>query len=174
VFDATHRRRYPFGTMLPGITPRRLLDNGYVKRSDSLAGLAAACGIDAAGLTATLERFNALARSGVDSDFGRGGNAYDAYYGDPRVHPNPCLAPVERPPFYAVELFPGDLGTKGGLVTDERGRVLREDGGVVPGLYASGNTTASVMGRRYPGPGVTLASALTFAHLAMRDAATSG
>jgi 3-oxosteroid 1-dehydrogenase len=103
----------------------------------------------------------------VDDDFHRGEDAYDRYYGDPRVRPNPCLAPITRPPFYAVALYPGDLGTKGGLVTDIDGRVLRDDGSPIDGLYASGNTTASVMGRHYPGPGVTLAPAATFAYRAM-------
>lgn len=171
VFDATYRRRYPFGALLPGITPRRLVEQGYLKRARTLEELAARAGIDPAGLTRTVERFNRLARSGVDEDFHRGENAYDTYYGDPRVRPNPTLAPLTRSPFYAVELYPGDLGTKGGLVTDVDGRVLREDGSPVEGLYAAGNTTASVMGRRYPGPGVTLAPALTFAYRAMCDVA---
>jgi 3-oxosteroid 1-dehydrogenase len=90
------------------------------------------------------------------------------------VKPNACLAPLQHPPYYAVALYPGDLGTKGGLVTDEHGRVLRGDGESIAGLYASGNTTASVMGRRYPGPGVTIAPALTFSWLAMRHAAGVG
>src|SRR5205823_1397330 len=115
VFDRTYRNRYPFGALLPGRTPKELLDNGYFKRADSLVELARACGVDEEGLVRTVERFNGFARSGVDEDFGRGGDAYDSYYGDPRVRPNPNLAPLERPPFWAVELVPGDLGTKGGL-----------------------------------------------------------
>lgn len=171
IFDQRYRDRYPFAAFLPGRTPQAMLDNGYFKRADTLAELASRCGVPADALAATVERFNGFARTGVDEDFNRGENAYDTYYGDPRVKPNPCLAPIEVGPFYGVALYPGDLGTKGGLVTDERGRVLREDGSVIAGFYASGNTTASVMGRRYPGPGVTLAPALTFSWLAMLDAA---
>jgi succinate dehydrogenase/fumarate reductase flavoprotein subunit len=171
VFDQRYRNRYPFAAFLPGKTPQELVDNGYFKRADTIEGLAALCDVPADALKATIERFNGFAKTGVDEDFHRGENAYDTYYGDPRVKPNPCLAAIEVGPFYAVALYPGDLGTKGGLVTDERGRVLREDGSVIEGLYASGNTSASVMGRRYPGPGVTLAPALTFSWLAMLDAA---
>jgi 3-oxosteroid 1-dehydrogenase len=170
IFDQRYRNRYPFGANLPGRTPQELIDSGYFKRADTLEDLAQLCGLQPEVLRTTIEQFNNYARKGVDPDFHRGDNPYDRYYGDPRVRPNACLAPIEKPPFYAVELVPGDLGTKGGLVTDEHGRVLREDGTPIPGLYASGNTTASVMGRRYPGPGVTLAPALTFAYLAMRHA----
>jgi 3-oxosteroid 1-dehydrogenase len=171
IFDQRYRNRYPFAAFLPGKTPQELIDNGYFKRADTIEKLAALCNLPADGLKETVERFNGFAKTGVDEDFHRGENAYDTYYGDPRVKPNPCLGPIDSGPFYAVELFPGDLGTKGGLVTDECGRVLREDGSVIEGLYASGNTSASVMGRRYPGPGVTLAPALTFSWLAMLDAA---
>ena len=171
IFDQRYRSRYPFGVLFPGITPKALVDQGYFRRAGSLPELAALCGIDALTLVATIERFNGFAAAGKDLDFGRGDNPYDTWFGDPRVKPNPCLAPIARAPFYAVQLYPGDLGTKGGLVTDEHGRVLREDGSAIAGLYASGNTTASVMGRRYPGPGVTLAPAITFAFLAMRHAA---
>jgi len=171
IFDQRYRDRYPFGANLPGRTPRELLENGYFRRADTIAALARLCVLPADRLGQTVERFNQFARQGTDEDFHRGENAYDTYYGDPRVKPNPCLAPIEKPPFYAVALYPGDLGTKGGLVTDEHGRVLRDEGTPIEGLYASGNTTASVMGRRYPGPGVTLAPALTFSWLAMRHAA---
>jgi 3-oxosteroid 1-dehydrogenase len=167
IFDQRYRSRYPFGANLPGRTPQGLVDSGYFKRGDTLDEVARLAGLPADVLQETVARFNELARKGVDDDFHRGENAYDVYYGDPKVKPNPCLAPIEKAPFYAVALYPGDLGTKGGLVTDVNGRVLREDGSPIEGLYASGNTTASVMGRRYPGPGVTLAPALTFAMLAM-------
>jgi 3-oxosteroid 1-dehydrogenase len=171
IFDQRYRSNYPFGPNLPGRTPQALLDNGYFKRADTIEGLAKLCDLPPDALRATVERFNGFARAGVDEDFHRGENAYDTYYGDPRVKPNACLAPIEKGPFYAVELVPGDLGTKGGLVTDVSGRVMREDGSAIEGLYASGNTTASVMGRCYPGPGVTLAPALTFSWLAMLHAA---
>jgi 3-oxosteroid 1-dehydrogenase len=171
IFDQRYRNRYPFGANLPGRTPQELLDSGYFIRADTIAALAGRCGLPADQLAQTVARFNGFAKTGRDEDFHRGENAYDTYYGDPRVKPNACLAPIAKGPFYAVALYPGDLGTKGGLVTDEQGRVLREDGTAIEGLYSSGNTSASVMGRRYPGPGVTLAPALTFSWLAMRHAA---
>jgi 3-oxosteroid 1-dehydrogenase len=169
IIDSRHRSRYPFSAIIR--TPQALVDAGYFKRADTLEQLARLCDLDPQALRDTVTRFNGFAGTGVDEDFHRGENAYDRYFGDPRVKPNPNLAPLDRPPFYAVALYPGDLGTKGGLVTDEQARVLREDGGAIDGLYASGNTTASVMGRYYPGPGVTLAPALTFAWLGMRHVA---
>ena len=128
-------------------------------------------GVDGPTLRATVERFNGLARTGIDEDFGRGRTVYDNYYGDPRVKPNPNLAPIEKGPFTAVKLVPGDLGTKGGLLTDEHARVLDESGEPIPGLYAAGNTTASVMGRTYPGPGSTIGPAAVFGYLAAKHAA---
>lgn len=122
-------------------------------------------------LRATVERFNGFAATGRDEEFGRGESAYDRYYGDPRQHPNPCLGPLSQPPFHAFALIPGDLGTKGGLRTDERARVLRDDGTPIRGLYAAGNTSASVMGRGYAGAGATLGPALTFGYLAALDLA---
>jgi succinate dehydrogenase/fumarate reductase flavoprotein subunit len=174
VFDQRYRSRYPFGMLLPGSTPQPLIDAGYLRRANTIEELAARCEINPVKLRETVERFNAMAKTGVDSDYSRGTNVYDRYFGDPRVKPNPCLAPLSKPPFYAVALYPGDLGTKGGLVTDEHARVIRPDGSVISGLYASGNTTASMMGRRYPGPGCTLGPTLTFSYRAMRHAAGNG
>ena len=170
IMDSRFRKHYPLGMMLPGMTPKNLLKEGYIIKADSLEDLAQQLGIDAAGLKETVERFNQFAREGHDRDFGRGENAYDRYYGDPTIKPNPCLAPLTEAPFYAVKMWPGDLGTKGGLVTDEHARVLRPGGEAIPGLYASGNTTASVMGHYYPGPGATIGAAMTFAYLAALDA----
>jgi 3-oxosteroid 1-dehydrogenase len=169
IFDQRFRSRYPFGAFIR--TPQPLVECGYLKRAGSIEELARLCDLDSGALKQSIERFNGFARKGVDEDFHRGENAYDRYFGDPRVKPNPCLGLIDKPPFYAVALYPGDLGTKGGLVTDENARVLRADGTTIDGLYASGNTSASVMGRQYPGPGVTLAPALTFAWLAMRHVA---
>ena len=171
IFDQRYRDRYPFGANLPGRTPQELIDNGYFKRADTIDGLAELIGVPADTLRETVERFNGFAATGVDEDFHRGDNAYDVYYGDPRVKPNACLGEISKAPFYAVALYPGDLGTKGGMVTDENGRVLRDDGTPIEGLYSSGNSSASVMGRCYPGPGVTLGPALTFSWLAMQHAA---
>lgn len=171
IMDQRFRRHYVFGKFVPGQVPRKYLDNGYFTRADTLDELAAKIGVDRLGLVETVARFNAAARAGKDADFGRGESAYDRYYGDPKVKPNPCLAPIETPPYYAVKVYPGDLGTKGGLLTDERARVLRTDGTVIEGLYAVGNTAASVMGNTYPGPGSTIGPAMTFGYIAALDAA---
>ena len=126
--------------------------------------------MDADGLVKTVARFNEFAAAGRDEDFGRGDSAYDRYYGDPRLA-NPNLAPLARPPFHAVKIVPGDLGTKGGLRTDERARVLRADGTPIPGLYAAGNTSAAVMGHSYAGAGATIGPAMTFGYIAARTMA---
>ena len=118
-------------------------------------------------LKETTERFNGFAASGVDEDFGRGKSGYDHYYGDPTNKPNPSLGPVAKGPFYAVKMVPGDLGTKGGANTDVHGRVLREDGSVIDGLYAAGNASSPVMGHTYAGPGATIGPALVFGYLAV-------
>ena len=167
VFDQRYRDRYVFAGLPPGKPlPRRWYAAGSVLRADDLGGLAAAAGVDAGGLAKTVARFNEFAAAGRDADFGRGDSAYDRYYGDPRRRPNPNLAPLDRPPFYAVRIVPGDLGTKGGLVTDERARVLRPDGTVIEGLYAAGNTSASAMGHSYAGAGATIGPAMTFGYIA--------
>jgi 3-oxosteroid 1-dehydrogenase len=173
VFDATYRRNYPCGpalqaTQQPDWALPRKLQHGYFKKADTLEDLAALLDIDAKGLTATVEKLNEYARSGVDLEFHRGETDIERYYGDARVTPNPCLAPLEAPPFYALEVNPGEIGTKGGLQTDASARVLRESGEVIPGLYAFGNCSASVMGRSYPGAGATLSAAATFGYIAAR------
>jgi 3-oxosteroid 1-dehydrogenase len=112
--------------------------------------------------------------AGKDEDFGRGNSAYDRYYGDPRCRPNPNLAPLTQPPYYAIKIVPGDLGTKGGLQTDERARVLRQDGTVIEGLYAAGNASATVMGHSYAGAGATIGPAMTFGYIAVLDMAAGG
>ena len=171
ILDARHRSRYLFGPALGGATPRSWIDAGFFIRADSVAALAGKINVDASRLRRTIDRFNGFADTGIDVDFHRGSNAYDKFYSDPRTRPNPNLGRIERSPFWAVPIVPGDLGTKGGLLTDEHARVLRANGDVIRGLYAAGNTTASVMGRSYPGPGATLAPATIFAFIAMRHAA---
>jgi 3-oxosteroid 1-dehydrogenase len=171
IMDQRFRSRYFLGMLMPAYTPKRLIENGYVKKAATLRGVAVEAGIDPDGLVETVERFNVFARVGRDLDFNRGDSAYDRSYADPSVKPNPCLAPIERPPFYSVELYPGDLGTKGGLVTNECAQVLREDGSVIDGLYAAGNSAASVMGNTYPGGGSTLGPAMTFGYIAGMHAA---
>jgi len=173
VFDQRYRDRYVFAGLPPHRPlPRRWYAAGAVVKADDLGGLAAAAGVDGDGLVKTVARFNEFAAAGKDEDFGRGSSAYDRYYGDPRL-PNPNLAALDRPPFYAVKVVPGDLGTKGGLVTDARARVLRADGTVIEGLYAAGNASAAVMGRSYAGAGATIGPAMTFGYLAVRDMAVS-
>ena len=171
ILDARHRRRYPFLTFLGGMTPKKMIDAGFFIKANSVSELAQKCGIDATNLQATIARFNAQAKLGIDQDFGRGNTRFDRVWGDTKVKPNPNLGAIEQAPFWAVRVYPGDLGTKGGLLTDEHARVLREDGSVIEGLYASGNTTASVMGRSYPGPGSTLGPATVFGWLAAEHAA---
>lgn len=168
VVDRRHRQRYMFAALLMAGTT--LAPAGILVKADTLEQLAEKMQVDASTFLATIERFNGFARTGVDEDFGRGGTVYDNYYGDPRVKPNPNLGPIEKGPFTAVKLVPGDLGTKGGLLTDEHARVLDEAGAPIPGLYAAGNTTASVMGRTYPGPGSTIGPAAVFGYLAAKHA----
>src|SRR5271165_3061469 len=170
VFDQRYRDRYVFAGLPPRRPlPRRWYAAGAVFRAPDLGGLAAQIGIDPRALAQTVARFNDFARKGRDEEFRRGDSAYDRYYGDPRVRPNPNLAPLARAPFYAVKIVPGDLGTKGGLRTDARARVLRADGSVIPGLYAAGNASAAVMGHSYAGAGATIGPAMTFGYIAARD-----
>ena len=173
VMDARARSRYPFAQILPGRPfPQDFYDAGIVHRADTIVELADAIGVPAQSLAATIARFNDMARSGTDLDFGRGGSAYDRYYGDPTL-PNPNLDVIDKAPFYAVQIQIGDLGTKGGLVCDEHARVLREDGSVIEGLYATGNTSASIMANEYAGPGATIGPSMVFGYIAARHAASS-
>ncbi|WP_322070908.1 FAD-dependent oxidoreductase [Paraburkholderia bannensis] len=178
IFDARFRKRYPCGPIMPAsmIPDARIPESfrSLLYRADSLDALAAQIGVNATGLHETVEQMNAYAESGVDEAFGKGGNVFDTYYGDPAVQPNPCLAPIGEAPFYAVRIDAGDIGTKGGLVTDENARVLRADGSVIAGLYAIGNSSASVMGASYPGAGSTLGPAMTFGYRAADHCATQG
>jgi 3-oxosteroid 1-dehydrogenase len=170
VFDQRYRDRYVFAGLPPRRPlPRRWYAAGAVFRAPDLGKLAAAIGVDPDGLAQTVARFNGFARTGHDEEFQRGDSAYDRYYGDPRVRPNPNLAPLDRAPFYAARIVPGDLGTKGGLRTDARARVLRTDGTPIPGLYAAGNASAAVMGHSYAGAGATIGPAMTFGYIAARD-----
>ena len=172
LFDQRYRNSYVFAGMPPRKPlPRRWFAAGAAFKAGTLAQLAGQIGVCADGLIETVRRFNEFARSGRDADFGRGDSAYDRYYGDPRCRPNPNLAPLAKPPFYAVKIVPGDLGTKGGLLTDERARVLRADGTAISGLYAAGNASAAVMGHSYAGAGATIGPAMTFGYIAALDLA---
>ena len=172
ICDAISLRRYGLGAIKPMAT--RLapwLNSGYLTKAPDLATLAVEIGVDPAALEETVSRYNRDARSGTDSLFDRGGNAYHRYVGDPENSPNPCMRPVTKPPFYAVRLYPGDLGTAGGLQTDATARVLDAKSRPVPGLYACGNDMNSIMAGCYPGPGITLGPALVFGYLAAMDLA---
>ncbi|MCP5040832.1 MAG: FAD-binding protein, partial [bacterium] len=154
VFDATFQKKFPVGPFNPGMPiSKSLLRDGYIKKSDTLRGLAEQIGVDADGLERTVEKMGAYARDGKDPEFGRGDSAYDRYYGDVKTAPNPCLGPIDTAPYYAIEIYPGDLGTRGGLGVDADARVLKQDGGSIEGLYAIGNCSAAVMGPTYPGAG---------------------
>ena len=170
VFDADFRKKYPFGPLTPGwATPDKLLPKrvwDILIKANTLEELADKTGIDWAGLSETIERNKRFAASGVDEDFNRGGSFYDRYYGDARNTPNPCIADIVKPPFYALRLYPGDIGTKGGLLTNEHAQVITESGTKIKGLYAIGNTSSSVMGDKYLGAGATLGPAMTFGYLA--------
>lgn len=172
ICDHATLRKYGLGCVPP--FPMRIsrhLETGYLKRGDTLAALAAAAGIDAKGLENTVSQFNALAAEGRDPAFGKGSRAYNRYQGDALHGPNPCIAPVERGPFYAIKLVIGDLGTYAGVKTDEFARATAADGRVIQGLYAVGNDMASIMGGNYPGAGITLGPALTFGYIAGRHIA---
>jgi 3-oxosteroid 1-dehydrogenase len=174
IIDQRYRNSYVFAGLPPRKPlPRRWYAAGAVFRAPSLAELADQLAIASDGLTETVRRFNGFARAGKDEDFGRGDSAYDRYYGDPRCRPNPNLAPLAQPPYYAIKIVPGDLGTKGGLRTDERARVLRRDGTVIEGLYAAGNASAAVMGHSYAGAGATIGPAMTFGYIAVLDMAAN-
>ncbi len=113
-----------------------------------------------------MKKFNGYAVAGKDLDFKKGDTTIDRFYSDPSVRPNPCLGPLDKPPYYAIELWPGDLGTKGGLVTDDHARVLRQDGSPIEGLYATGNCSAAVMGNSYAGAGATIGPSMVFGYVA--------
>jgi 3-oxosteroid 1-dehydrogenase len=166
IFDQGFRDRYP----LPGLSGSGEVPSHVVTASD-LATLAERLGVDRRGLVGTVERWNGFCAEGTDRDFGRGDNAYDRYYGDPWQEGNPCLGPIDRPPYYAMRVRSGVIGSKGGPVTDTAGRVLTRDGSVLPGLYAVGNAAAFWTGDGYPGPGATLAVGMTFGYLAGRHLA---
>ena len=175
VFDGRYRSQYNVGPLVAGppATDRVMKPSlrDILHKAESVPALAEKIGVPVATLEQTFERFNRYATEGKDPDFDRGVNGYDLYYGDPRNKPNPCLAPLSKAPFYAIKIFPGDIGTKGGVLTDENGRALDQNNEVIAGLYAIGNTSASVMGRTYPGAGSTLGPAMTFGYLAAQHAA---
>ena len=167
VCDHRALRKYGLGCVPPFPMPLgRHLRSGYLLRGGSLAELATTAGIDAAALQATVAAFNGSARDGKDPAFGKGSKAYNRFQGDALHGPNPCVAPLETPPYYAIKVVIGDLGTYAGLATDRHARVLDRDRKPIGGLYAAGNDIASIMGGNYPGAGITLGPALTFGYIA--------
>ncbi|CAB3796239.1 FAD-dependent oxidoreductase [Pararobbsia alpina] len=170
--DAVGLRKYGLGMVRPGgkgLAP--FLADGYLIKGDDLASLAERLNVDARTLSETVAEMNANAANGMDPQFHRGETEYQRFNGDASAgFKNPCLGTMGTAPYYAVRLYPGDIGAATGLVTDEAGRVLGEGRTPIPGLYACGNDMQSVMGGTYPGPGVTIGPALTFAYLAAKDA----
>ena len=172
IFDRRAREKYGIGPLYPtAVHPdSKWTDSikAVVKKSDTIAGLADLIGVDVAGLQNTVEKVKKYSETGVDEDFASGSTSYDRYYGDPSVAPNPCLAPLSRAPFYAFPVYPGDIGTKGGVDVDVNAQALNLDGVPIGGLYATGNTASSVMGYTYPGAGSTLGPAMTFGYVAAK------
>jgi len=167
ITDHHSLRRYGLGCVAPFPLPiGRHLRSGYLQRGASIAELAHNTGIDAAALERTVAQYNRHARDGKDPQFGKGTKAYNRFQGDALHAPNPCVAPLERSPYYAIKVVIGDLGTYAGLLTDANARVLDGQRKPIPGLYAAGNDIASIMGGDYPGAGITLGPALTFGYIA--------
>ena len=173
VFDASFRARYFVGPLYNSkfrpdwMLPSSYEKEGFFAKADTIGELARKINVDPAGLQKTIDKMNDFARTGVDTDCQRGDSAYDRYYGDPRIQPNPCLAPIDKPPYYAIRVDPGDFGTQGGMVTTADAQVVREDGSAIEGLYAIGNCSAPTL-PCYPGPGSTLGPAMTFAYQAAK------
>ncbi|HTZ71800.1 MAG TPA: FAD-dependent oxidoreductase [Acetobacteraceae bacterium] len=173
VFDSQYIRNYMLaGTMPYGAKPRRWFDEGYLRKADSIEALAKLISIDPAALKTTVARFNGFVAKNRDEDFHRGERAYDRWLGDPYHKPSETLGAIDKSPFYAVPVVPGDVGTYGGVVTDEHAQVLRQDGAIIAGLYATGVSTASVMGRAYPGAGSSVGPSFTWGFVAANHALT--
>jgi 3-oxosteroid 1-dehydrogenase len=174
LFDSQYMRNYMLAGTMPGTQkPQRWYDEGYLKKADSIQELARKLNIEPAKLAATVERFNGFVAKNRDEDFHRGERAYDRWLGDPFNKPSETLGSIAEPPFYAIQVLPGDVGTYGGVVTDEYARVLRQDGSVMRGLYATGVSTASVMGRAYPGAGSSVGPSFVWGYVAAKHAASS-
>ncbi|AXQ28499.1 FAD-dependent oxidoreductase [Solimonas sp. K1W22B-7] len=171
IFDSQYLRKYMLAGTMPGAKkPKSWAAEKFLRSGDTLDALATACGIPAQQLGETVARFNGFVRQGRDEDFRRGDSAYDRWVGDPLHAPSSTLGSIEEAPFYAIPLYPGDVGTFGGLLTDEHARVLGTDGVAIAGLYATGTATASVMGGVEPGPGGSIGPAFTWAYIAARHA----
>jgi 3-oxosteroid 1-dehydrogenase len=181
IFDDNYRRHIPWGfgmpklrdlkNALPGQLPQEWITNGWIKKADSIEDLARQIGVDPDKLSATVRDFNEYAAKGHDPDFGRGDSQYNKVLGDPGNKTNPAIGPIDHGPFYATEIYPGDVGTAGGVITNENAQVLDQSDTPIPALYATGNMTATVAGRTYPGAGASIANTMTFGYIAARHAA---
>lgn len=171
ICDHRALRRYGLGPVRPAPAPyRHHLRSGYLKKADTPGELAAVLGLPEQALVATIDRFNTDAANGEDKEFAKGSTVYQTYLGDAENTPNACLRPLTAAPYYAIRIYPGDIGTSMGLAVDPHARVLREDRTVIEGLYACGNDMNSIMAGTYPGAGITLGPALTFGYIAGRHA----
>jgi 3-oxosteroid 1-dehydrogenase len=174
VLDSRHLDKYMFAGTMPGRNkPADWLASGYLKRADTLADLAGQMNVDSDALQATVERFNTFVEKNRDEDFHRGDRAYDRWLGDFTHRPSQTLGKIESGPFCAVQVYPGDVGTYGGVVTDSQARVLRDDGSVIAGLYATGVSTASVMGYKYPGAGCSVGPSFVWGYVAANHAVSA-
>jgi 3-oxosteroid 1-dehydrogenase len=173
VFDSQYTRKYMLAGTMPGTKkPQHWFDSGYLKRANTIEELARLLNIEPAKLKATVERFNGFVARNRDEDFHRGERAYDRWLGDPFHKPSETLGAIAEGPFYAVPVVPGDVGTYGGVVTDQHARVLRADGTIIQGLYATGVSTASVMGRSYPGAGSSVGPSFVWGYVAAKHVTT--
>jgi 3-oxosteroid 1-dehydrogenase len=171
IFDSQYAGKYMIAGTMPGSKkPDSWTGKGWLKQADTIEELAHRLNMEPVKLKATTDRFNGFARSGKDEDFGRGSSAYSRFLGDKAHKPSPSMGPIEKGPFCAYQFYPGDVGTYGGVITDVNARVLREDGTAIPGLYATGISTASVMGHAYPGPGASVGPSFVWGYAAAKHA----
>jgi 3-oxosteroid 1-dehydrogenase len=175
IVDEQYMKTYMFIGTMPGKPKKQeWYDSGFLKKADTIEELAKLCNIDPAVLKATIDNFNADVRAGVDRQFHRGEREFDKWLGDPVAKGNVSLGTIEQGPFYAIQVVPGDVSTTGGVVTDSNARVLREDGTPIPGLYATGTSSASVFGRFAVGAGSNIGPAFTWGYVAAKHAANAG
>ncbi len=171
IFDSQYIRTYMLANTMPGAKkPASWFEQGFLRKADTIDQLARDIGVPADALKATVDRFNGFVEKGTDDDFHRGERAYDRWLGDKYDKTNASLGTIVEGPFYAMQVLPGDVGTYGGVVTDTQARVLREDGSVIPGLFATGISTASVMGRAYPGAGASVGPSFVWGFVAAKSA----
>jgi len=170
IADQRYHFKYPMGPVMLAHPTKKFIKTGFLHKSHTLEELAKQCSINPDGLIDEIKKYNQYIAAGKDLDFNKGESPIDTFYGDGAIKPNPCLAPIDKPPFYAMRIYPGDIGTKGGLMTDANARVLKREGSPFVGLYATGNCAASVMGNTYPGAGATIGPSMTFGFIAANHA----